>query len=358
MITIEPLWPGIAPFTKIKFFSLMISTRRPFFSVHSCCSCPTDHGQTNLPWFGGSAAVWATCMVFFQVTLLAGYAYADWTTRRMSPSSGAKKHHRAAHRQPRADARSDPGRKLEAQRRGEPERAHPRDAGGCLASTPLMLASTSPLIQAWFSPSLCRHPSYRLFALSTRASLAALLAYPVTGTLDHDASPVDRLVDRLRVLRRPLRHRSRIGTALQHGGGCAGDLRTAQRTGDTGRDSGLAPTRSTQLLWLVLAALGSLMLVAVTNQSITPERRLIRPVDHPARRPLLATFIFAFDHPRWYLRKFFTAATAIALPVMAFCVRLPRTRLCGTGVFRRPLRRLHVLPWRVRLGQAAGPSGP
>ena len=35
-----------------------------------------------LPWFGGSAAVWATCMVFFQVTLLAGYAYADWLSRR------------------------------------------------------------------------------------------------------------------------------------------------------------------------------------------------------------------------------------------------------------------------------------
>src|SRR5437899_11116374 len=34
-----------------------------------------------LPWFGGSAAVWATCLVFFQSVLLAGYAYADWTTR-------------------------------------------------------------------------------------------------------------------------------------------------------------------------------------------------------------------------------------------------------------------------------------
>ena len=38
-----------------------------------------------LPWFGGSAAVWATCMVFFQVVLLAGYAYSDWTSRRLKP---------------------------------------------------------------------------------------------------------------------------------------------------------------------------------------------------------------------------------------------------------------------------------
>src|ERR1700674_6035601 len=29
-----------------------------------------------LPWFGGSAAVWTTCMLFFQVLLLGGYAYA------------------------------------------------------------------------------------------------------------------------------------------------------------------------------------------------------------------------------------------------------------------------------------------
>src|SRR2546427_13261662 len=29
-----------------------------------------------LPWFGGSAAVWTTCMLFFQVLRLGGYAYA------------------------------------------------------------------------------------------------------------------------------------------------------------------------------------------------------------------------------------------------------------------------------------------
>src|SRR5258705_5634510 len=34
-----------------------------------------------LPWFGGSAGVWTTCLVFFQSVLLAGDAYADWTSR-------------------------------------------------------------------------------------------------------------------------------------------------------------------------------------------------------------------------------------------------------------------------------------
>src|SRR5262245_57662386 len=37
-----------------------------------------------LPWFGGSASVWATCLVFFQSSLLAGYAYADVVVRRLA----------------------------------------------------------------------------------------------------------------------------------------------------------------------------------------------------------------------------------------------------------------------------------
>src|SRR2546428_7338459 len=36
-----------------------------------------------LPWFGGSAAVWTACMLFFQVLLLFGYLYADLTIRRL-----------------------------------------------------------------------------------------------------------------------------------------------------------------------------------------------------------------------------------------------------------------------------------
>src|SRR5213083_2077893 len=37
-----------------------------------------------LPWFGGSAAVWTTCLLFFQLVLLLGYAYAYGTVRKLS----------------------------------------------------------------------------------------------------------------------------------------------------------------------------------------------------------------------------------------------------------------------------------
>ncbi|MGZ5171548.1 MAG: hypothetical protein ACXWCY_29375, partial [Burkholderiales bacterium] len=45
-----------------------------------------------LPWFGGSASVWATCLVFFQTVLLFGYAYADWSTRSLKPRTQAALH--------------------------------------------------------------------------------------------------------------------------------------------------------------------------------------------------------------------------------------------------------------------------
>src|SRR5438067_4075496 len=45
-----------------------------------------------LPWFGGTAAVWTTCLVFFQTALLAGYAYSDLAVRRLAPRTQVKTH--------------------------------------------------------------------------------------------------------------------------------------------------------------------------------------------------------------------------------------------------------------------------
>src|SRR5882724_21426 len=45
-----------------------------------------------LPWFGGTSAVWTTCMVFFQVLLLGGYAYSHFITRRLAPRAQARLH--------------------------------------------------------------------------------------------------------------------------------------------------------------------------------------------------------------------------------------------------------------------------
>ena len=42
-----------------------------------------------LPWFGGAAAVWMTCMLFFQTALVGGYLYAHGAAQRLSRRSGA-----------------------------------------------------------------------------------------------------------------------------------------------------------------------------------------------------------------------------------------------------------------------------
>src|SRR5919112_1798274 len=42
-------------------------------------------GKYILPWFGGTPGVWTTCMLFFQMLLLGGYAYAHTLTRRLKP---------------------------------------------------------------------------------------------------------------------------------------------------------------------------------------------------------------------------------------------------------------------------------
>ena len=49
-------------------------------------------GKMVLPWFGGSAAVWTTCMLLFQVLLLLGYLYAHLSSRYLSPRRQALLH--------------------------------------------------------------------------------------------------------------------------------------------------------------------------------------------------------------------------------------------------------------------------
>ena len=45
-----------------------------------------------LPWFGGAAGVWTTCLTFFQPALLAGYAYPDFIARKLESKKQASLH--------------------------------------------------------------------------------------------------------------------------------------------------------------------------------------------------------------------------------------------------------------------------
>src|SRR5689334_2629184 len=130
-----------------------------------------------LPWFGGSAAVWTTCLVFFQTALLAGYGYADIVVRRLAPRGQAMLHMALL-------AASLLALPIIPAGAWKPSGAE-NPAGlilGLLTITLglpyLLLSTTSPLLQAWFARRYPERNPYRLFALSNFASLLALVGYP------------------------------------------------------------------------------------------------------------------------------------------------------------------------------------
>jgi len=128
-----------------------------------------------LPWLGGSAGVWTTAMVFFQVALLLGYLYAHLLTRYLSGWRQFWVHVSLLALSLRclplrADA-SYPG----------PDTAPALRVLAVLALSVgfpyFMLSSTGPLLQRWYARGGTGIP-YRLFAVSNIGSLAALVLYP------------------------------------------------------------------------------------------------------------------------------------------------------------------------------------
>src|SRR5439155_1252319 len=149
---------------------------------------------------------------------------------------------------------------------------------------------------------------YRLFALSNLASLLALLGFPLLLEPAFDLGQLgwswSLLCAGFVVLCAALGLRS---------GGEAAPSRPAEAT------SALPPSITVQLLWLALAGMGSVMLLAVTNH-ITQN---ISSVPFLWVLPLalyLVSFVLAFDHPRWYARPPFIASLVVLLPAMAYFV--------------------------------------
>jgi SAM-dependent methyltransferase len=265
-----------------------------------------------LPWFGGSAAVWTTCLVFFQAALLAGYAYADAVARRLTLRHQAMLH----------------GALLVASLLALPivpgafwkPGGHENPAAlilGLLAVTLglpyFLLSTTSPLLQAWFAR---RHPGrnpYRLFALSNFASLLGLLAYPFA------IEP--------RIPTRMQAHAWSAGYALF----VALCIATAWRTLRISDDCAVAPRLNSettqgrppafarQVLWCVLAATSSVLLLSVTTH-ITQNIAAVPLLWIVPLSIYLLTFILCFESSRLYPREALLPVAAAALGVMAWCL--------------------------------------
>ncbi len=123
-----------------------------------------------LPWFGGGPAVWTTCMLFFQVLLLVGYAYAHGSVQWLKPRAQA-----ALHLVLLAAAIAQlPITPDDAWKPVSPENPSWHIIVLLAASIGLpflVLSATSPLLQAWFSRFAPGASPYRLYALSNAGSL-------------------------------------------------------------------------------------------------------------------------------------------------------------------------------------------
>ncbi len=138
-------------------------------------------GQIVLPLYGGTPAVWATVLVFFQGTLLLGYLYGHASVTRLHPRQSAALHVGLA----------VVAFAWLALQPGNPE---PIKAGDLPAVVDVLrvlalkvgppvfvLTATTPMMSAWFARrrrGKGGDDPYWLYALSNGASLAALLSYP------------------------------------------------------------------------------------------------------------------------------------------------------------------------------------
>ena len=146
-----------------------------------------------LPLLGGVAAVWTTCLVFFQLTLLAGYLYADVSTRSLSPRTQVAIH--AALLGGAAIALPIAVRSLG----GSPVVSNPiLWIIGTLALSVglpfLALSSTTPLVQCWFARAT-RHTvdPYVLYSASNLGSFVGLLSYPIVAERAFDLQAQSRI---------------------------------------------------------------------------------------------------------------------------------------------------------------------
>jgi SAM-dependent methyltransferase len=234
-----------------------------------------------LPWFGGTAAVWTTCMLFFQTLLLAGYAYAHATNAKLQPRSQAVLHTVllaiALALLPIA-----PDESWKPVGTDEPISRILLVLTATVGLPYLLLSSTSPLLQAWFSRARPGADPYRLFAVSNLASLLALIGYPLA------VEPF--LGNREQVVWWSVL----FALFAVFCAGLSWSISGKKEEEAKKIENTAPPRRGDYLLWLALSATGSVMLLAVTNH-VTQNVAAIPLLWLAPLTLYLLTFIIAFE---------------------------------------------------------------
>ncbi|MCA1899870.1 MAG: fused MFS/spermidine synthase [Chloroflexi bacterium] len=269
-------------------------------------------GKFILPWFGGTPAVWSTAMLFFQVFLTGGYAYAYWLVkqRRQGWIHSALLAATVVWLVVLGFFWKSPV---------TPSVEWKPDIGVSLPILQLfflltvsvglpyfVLASNSPLMQAWFSRLFPRRSYAKLYSLSNVGSLMGLLAYPI-------------LIEPQLTLR--VQGWVWSGGFILFAMLVGWSALRAQRA-DTPADGQPAfpssaaekPSAALMSLWAILGAIPSVFLLAVTNH-ITQEVAVIPFLWIIPLALYLLSFILTFSggvwiQPRLYALLFAAASVA------------------------------------------------
>ncbi len=279
--------------------------------------------KTILPWFGGSPAVWTTCMLFFQVALLAGYAYAHGLSRLK-----IRKWIVAIHVTLLVVAALSLIVRAEWFR---PENSQ-NPAGQILVLLAasvglpyLMLATTGPLVQFWVAQATGNQSPYRLYALSNVGSFAALLSYPF-------------LIEPLFTTRSQILIWSWLFVVYSLlCGTLAFSLTRNENPSEQSKSqdtTNKSKKRETSVkgihivLWFVLPAFASVVLLSVTNHLC--QNVAVIPFLWIAPLSLyLLSFIICFDSERWYVRPLFAGGTIVV--VVLICQLMLANYLAASG---------------------------
>ncbi len=262
-----------------------------------------------LPWFGGTAVVWMLSMVFFQLVLLLGYAYAHWLAGRV-PARRQAWIHLALLAASLAFLPVMPDSAWKPEGGANPV---PRIIALLFATVGLpyfLLSSTSPLAQAWFARDFPGSSPYRLFALSNLASMLALLGYPfvlepwLTNPQQSWLWSAGYALFVLACGALALRSRALPPMSIEGGQLAA----TAEEA---------APRAPAMLLWLLLATMGSATLLGVSNH-LTQNISAIPLLWVVPLAVYLLTFILCFEGRAWYRPDLYLASLVVVLSMMAW----------------------------------------
>ncbi len=286
-------------------------------------------GKFILPWFGGTPAVWTTCMLFFQTLLLGGYAYAHFSIRWLRPRAQAVVHLAlllAALALALWLIPPDNGWK-------------PADPGNpmwrilvllfiTLGLPYFVLSATGPLLQAWFSQTRPGASPYRLYALSNVGSLLALVGYPFVVEPNLTRRDQANLWS------------AGLGVFVLVCGYCAVSLwkksaKPVEPPPGHGTSEPEEISAVRRLLWFFLPACASVLLLAVTNK-ICQDIAVIPFLWVLPLSFYLVSFIVSFDSPRWYWRPVWLSGLVLALGAVVW-IMLGKPVPDSASIWLRPV---------------------